>query len=157
MTSRHIRPIAICVIEDQGRLFVFEACDPVTGETFYRPLGGGIEFGELGVECIVRELREEIGAEVEGITFLGLIENRFIYNGQPGHEIVLVYRARFADPHRYRDRRVQVYEEGEAFVARWVSLASFENGTARLVPQGLLDMLGRGRCSKAQGVLQSEQ
>ena len=58
MMSR-IRPIAICVIEDRDRLFVFEARDPTTGALFYRPLGGEIELGELGADCVARGLREE--------------------------------------------------------------------------------------------------
>jgi ADP-ribose pyrophosphatase YjhB (NUDIX family) len=142
MNARPVRPIAICVIEHQGRLLVFEAEDAVKGDTFYRPLGGGIEFGELGADCIRRELREEIGAEVEGITYLGTIENRFVCDGEPGHEIVLVYRARFSDPARYREETITVHEETETLTARWMELADFRSDAARLVPSELLGLLG---------------
>lgn len=144
MIAQRVRPIAICVIEDRDRLFVFEAYDSVKGDNYYRPLGGGIEFGELGAECVAREFREEIGAQLEGITYLGLIENRFTCNGEPGHEIVLVYRARFAAPCRYRDDPVLVHEEAETLIARWMPLAAFRSGTARLVPESLLVLLERG-------------
>jgi 8-oxo-dGTP pyrophosphatase MutT (NUDIX family) len=141
MTKQHVRAIAIAVIERDDRLFVFEAFDPVTGEPFYRPLGGGIEYGELGIDCIRREFREEIGAELEGMTYLGTIENCFIYDGALGHEIVLVYRARFADPDRYLDRSVEVFEEGEILTAHWVDQSEFRSGSAHLVPDGLLALL----------------
>ena len=49
-----IRPIAICVFHNSNRILVFEGQDPVKGETFYRPLGGGIEFGESS-EATIRQ------------------------------------------------------------------------------------------------------
>ncbi|MBN1177654.1 MAG: NUDIX domain-containing protein [Anaerolineae bacterium] len=142
--SKRVRPIAICAIEDQDRLFVFEARDTGTGTMFYRPLGGGIEFGERGADCVARELREEIAAEVTDVTYLGMIENIFTCNGEAGHEIVLVYRARFADPAWARRGSVEVHEEEHVLTGRWMPLAAFRDGTARLVPVELLDMLEGG-------------
>jgi len=42
----HIRSIAICVFRHKNHILVAEGYDPVKDEYFYRPLGGGIEFGE---------------------------------------------------------------------------------------------------------------
>jgi hypothetical protein len=41
-----IRPVALCVFRNNDGILVFEGYDDVKGETFYRPPGGGIEFGE---------------------------------------------------------------------------------------------------------------
>ena len=141
LSRRRVRPIAICVIEDESKLFVFEACDPETGGWYYRPLGGEIEFGELGADCVVRELDEEIGAELADITYLGLIENRFSLAGVEAHELVLVYWAKLLDLQRYQGRPVQVQEGRETFVACWMPRTEFESGAARLVPEGLLELL----------------
>jgi 8-oxo-dGTP pyrophosphatase MutT (NUDIX family) len=141
MGQERVRPIAICVIEDAGKLFVFEARDPATGRDYYRPLGGQIEFGELGADCVIRELREEIGAELADVTYLGLIENRFSLAGVYAHELVLVYQARLLDLHKYVGCPVQVQEGEETLVARWVPRTEFEDGTARLVPDELLELL----------------
>lgn len=46
MKPQTIRPLAICVFRHAGRILVAEGTDEVKGETFYRPLGGAIEFGE---------------------------------------------------------------------------------------------------------------
>lgn len=41
-----IRPIALAIPRRGDDLLVFEYHDRSKGETFCRPLGGGIEFGE---------------------------------------------------------------------------------------------------------------
>ena len=43
---RAIRPIAICVLRRHDEILVIEGRDESRDLTFYRPLGGGIEFGE---------------------------------------------------------------------------------------------------------------
>jgi len=86
----HIRPLAICLFRHTDKILVSEEHDPSKGETFYRPLGGGIEFGEHSLDTIYRELMEEIGAEVKDLVYLGTLENIYVFNGIPGHEIVQV-------------------------------------------------------------------
>jgi len=140
---RQIRPIAICVFRDKDRLFLMECYDPIKKETFYRPLGGAIEFGEHSRESIVREIREEIGTEIEDLTYIGMIENLFVYDGKLGHEIVLVYEANFVDSHLYQVESVRCRDDGEEFVAMWKSIAEFRAGKAPLYPEGLLDLLDK--------------
>src|SRR5215216_6221589 len=88
-----IRPIAICVFRHHSCILVAEGYDPVKEEYFYRPLGGGIEFGENSTETIYREILEEINTEVdrESLHYLGALENIFHFNGAVGHEIVFIY------------------------------------------------------------------
>ena len=143
MKPRQIRPIAICVFRDKDRLFLMECYDPIKKETFYRPLGGAIEFGEHSRESIVREIREEIGTEIEDLTYIGMIENLFVYDGKLGHEIVLVYEANFVDSHLYQVESVRCRDDGEEFVAMWKSIAEFRAGKAPLYPEGLLDLLDK--------------
>ena len=61
MKKQKIRVIAVSVFQNAGRILVFKGHDPVKGETFYRPLGGAIEFGETSQQALVREIREELG------------------------------------------------------------------------------------------------
>jgi 8-oxo-dGTP pyrophosphatase MutT (NUDIX family) len=138
---KQVRPIAICILKQKGSLFVGEHYDSVKGETFYRPLGGRIEFGERGSECVARELREEMGAEVKDLVYLGAMESIFTYNGKPGHEIVLVYQGKFVDPQLYQSESVKCRDNGGEFFARWKPIADFKAGRAILYPEGLLDFL----------------
>lgn len=143
LNTRRIRAVAICVFSRQGSILVAEGVDAVKGETFYRPLGGTIEFGEHSTEAVVREIREELGAEVkpESLRFLGTLENIFVYNGLPGHEIVLVYDGELSDPTLYERGELDAQEDdGMRFRALWKPLVEFGPG-APLYPQGLKELL----------------
>ena len=144
MEQPRIRPLAICICRDGDRILVAEYFDSVKRETFYRPLGGAIEFGERGAETVTRELREELGAEVRNIGYLGTIENLFTHEGQPGHEIVLVYDGKLVDKSLYARGFLDGVEDGNApFKAVWRTLAGFRETGDRLYPDGLLEMLTR--------------
>ncbi len=88
-----IRPLAVAVIRKDNKILALKGYDYVKNETFYRLIGGGIEFGERGEETIKREFMEEFGFAPKNIQYMTTIENIFTFNGHPGHEIVLVYEA----------------------------------------------------------------
>lgn len=64
---------------------------------YHRLIGGSVELGETHRDAIVREVQEELSAEIEGLTYLAVIENIFRINGEVGHEIVFLYSGRL-DP-----------------------------------------------------------
>ncbi|HLZ27360.1 MAG TPA: NUDIX hydrolase [Chloroflexota bacterium] len=137
-----IRPIAICVIRRDERLLVFEGHDPAKPETFYRPLGGGIDFGERGSDAVARELREEIDAEIHNIRYLGMLENIFVFGGRPKHELVQVYEADLVDEALYSAApRVGHEDDGTPFQVMWKHLSEFVTGGLILYPDGLVSLL----------------
>jgi 8-oxo-dGTP pyrophosphatase MutT (NUDIX family) len=142
--KRRIRSLAICVFRKDNKILVAEGYDSVKDETFYRPLGGGIEFGETSVETICRELMEEINAEVDrdSLEFLGAVENIFQFNGNPGHEIVLIYDGALEKSGLY-EQAVIVGKEanGEAVRAIWKDQEEFASGKSILYPTGLMELL----------------
>ena len=142
--KKRVRPLAICVFRNQDRILVNQGYDQVKDEYFYRPLGGGIEFGETSLETICRELREEINVEVEreSLTYLGTVENIFHFNGSPGHEIVLIYDGTLKDSRLYGQAVIAGKEaNGEEFEAIWLSLDEFGTGKRILYPAGLIEIL----------------
>jgi len=141
MREEKIRSIAICICRDGDRILVAEGHDSKKGETFYRPLGGTIEFGERGEETVRREFREEIGAEVSEVRYLGMLENIFTYEGRGGHEIVLVYDGRLSDRSLYEKDIIQGDELGTPFKAVWKRLDEFCPGRPPVYPDGLLELM----------------
>ncbi len=142
MRGEKIRPIAICVCRDGDRILAAEFYDSKKDQTFYRPLGGTIEFGEHGEDTVRREFREEIGAHLLEVHYVGMLENIFTYEGQRGHEIVLVYDGRLSDNSLYEKDFLLGDELGHQFKAVWKRLDEFAPGRPPVYPDGLLALLG---------------
>ena len=88
---KEIRPIALGLAIKNNKVLVSEGYDKVKDQTFYRCLGGGIEFLEKSDEALKREFKEEIDVAITIKDFLGLEENIFTFNGKNGHELIFVY------------------------------------------------------------------
>ena len=141
MTEHRIRALALCVFHHNGKILVNQFRDPVSQQTCFRPIGGGIEFGETSAAAIVREVQEELGLSMTDVRLLGTLESLFVYNGKPGHEIVQVYDATFVDRGVYAHPQIEGHESnGAPFTARWHASSSFSE-QAPLVPKGLSDLL----------------
>ncbi len=140
--ANRIRPLAICVFRrDDGCILAAPGFDKVKQQRFYRPLGGEIEFGERAEDAVRREIREELGAEIEDVRLLSVSENIFTFLGAEGHELVWSFEARFTDA-SFCEREVVECLEGESrFEAHWVPLEAFGRGDFPLYPDGLLDVL----------------
>ena len=91
--KEEIRPLAVAVVAKGDRVLAIKGYDDIKKQTFYRLVGGGIEFGEKGEETIKREFMEELGFEPLNICYMKTVENIFEFNGKKGHEVILVYRA----------------------------------------------------------------
>ena len=139
---QYIRPLALVLVRrDDGAILAAPGFDHVKKQRFYRPLGGGIEFGERAEDAARRELREELGAELTDLRLLGTFENLFTYQGQPGHELIWLYEARFTDRALYQRDVVIADESGSKFEVHWVPFETFQRGEAPLYPDGLFDLL----------------
>ncbi|MBU7581810.1 MAG: NUDIX domain-containing protein [Nostoc sp. TH1S01] len=140
--SGEIRVIALGLIRDGERIFVSEGYDPAEKSTFYRALGGGVDFGETSYAALRREFQEEIQAELTNVRYLGCIENLFIYNNRQGHEIIQLYQCDFADSKFYQLESLMFSESGtHHHRALWVEIARCKSGELRLVPEAFLNYL----------------
>jgi 8-oxo-dGTP pyrophosphatase MutT (NUDIX family) len=137
---KNIRVITICIFRRGNSVLVCEYFDSVDKKPFYRPLGGAVEYGETTEAAIRREIREEIRQEITDLRLLKIIENIFVHEGKPGHEIVYVYEGRFTDKSAYQRELFDVHEESEILTASWRDL-DFFNDYHRLVPGELVTLL----------------
>jgi len=136
-----IRVLALGLIRDDERIFISQGYDPVKQQTFYRAMGGGVDFGETSREALQREFQEEIQAELTDIRYLGCLENLFVFNGQPGHEIIQLYQCDFADPKFYHLEQLVFAEGKRQKTALWVDINRFKSRELKLVPDQFLDYL----------------
>ncbi len=137
-----IRPLVICIFQNNDSILVAEGYDPVKGDYYYRPIGGGIEYGEKSTDALIREVREAIETEIFNLNYLGTVENIFTFNGEIGHEIVQIYDASFVNTSFYtRDSFEGKEDDGKTFKVMWEPISKFQNGELRLVPEDLLNLL----------------
>ncbi len=131
-----IRPLAIALIKnDKHQFLLHEARDSVKNETFYSPLGGGIEFGEKGQDALVREFREEISQELKSIEYIHTFENIYTYEGKPGHQIILLYEANFVSELK---ESYPIHEDGKLIgKAVWRSREEIQKQNAKIYPNGI--------------------
>ena len=133
-----IRVAAICVFLHDEKILVKEFSDD--GKIFYRPLGGGVEFGEHSADTVAREIKEEIGAAITLLEFLGVIEEITEFQGKPVHEIVFVYNARFVEPGLY-NKTIHGKDGPHPIKAVWKNISFFRENSDVLYPKGLLELL----------------
>ncbi|ROS58404.1 ADP-ribose pyrophosphatase YjhB (NUDIX family) [Curtobacterium sp. PhB172] len=131
-----IRNIAVGLPVKDGHVLLSESFDQRRGLRFHRAVGGGIEFGETAVQALRREFREELDVALDEVRQLGVLENLFEYEGQPGHEYVHVFAVRSADlDEEPLDAELVVLDEGSP--VRWVPAET----DAPVFPDGVLDLL----------------
>ena len=139
--DNQIRVLALGLIRDGDRTFISEGYDPVKQLTFYRAMGGGVDFGETSYDALQREFQEEIQAELTNIKYLGCLENLFTFNGKQGHEILQVYQCDFVDPKFYQLEELFFAEGERKKKALWVDISRFTTGELKLVPEPFLEYL----------------
>jgi 8-oxo-dGTP pyrophosphatase MutT (NUDIX family) len=139
--SKFPRAQALCVFYNMGRILVYEANDSVKNETFYRPLGGGIHFQEKGTDAVKREIMEELGEETENVNCIGTLENIYMYEGEPGHEIVFVFDGKLKNKELYNKDRIKTLEGPKSGWAIWKNMDEIINNRLILYPDGLTELL----------------
>ena len=130
---KEIRPIALGLAIKNNKLLVSEGFDKVKNETFYRCLGGGIEFLEKSEEALKREFLEEINVDIAVKDFLGISENIFTYQGKNAHELILFYSIEISDEN-YQEEYKVIDDHGET-IAKWIDINEFKNKNKILYPE----------------------
>ena len=139
------RPVALGLLRVGDELLVFRGYDSSKDQTYYRPLGGTIEFGERSEAAVRRELREELNVTVTSTHLLGVIENVFTANREAGHEIDFIYEVSVTEIDALRAGPIVATEaDGSSIDCLWRPISTFTDSEP-LHPPGLLALLSTQR------------
>lgn len=136
---KEIRPIVLGLAVKNNKLLVGEGFDNVKNETFYRCLGGGIEFLEKSSEALRREFLEEISANIIIKDFLGITENIFTYKGKNAHELIFFYSINILD-NDYKEE-YDINDGENKYKAKWIDIDEFRNKNKILYPKEVFKYL----------------
>ncbi len=103
----------------------------INDPTFAFP-GGHVNFGEVSLDALIREFKEEISAEIRPVRLLWVGENFFTWGEKDCHQICLYYQVRLGDdPQIPLEGRFCAQDElsGEKINLEfcWFSISSLEN------------------------------
>jgi len=135
---KEIRPIALGLAVKDGKVLVSEGYDKIKNQTFYRCLGGGIEFLEKSDEALKREFKEEIAADIVVKDLLDVAENIFTYEGKNAHEIIFIYSVDVKDSD-YKEQ-YEILDQPNHF-AKWIDINKFKNKEALIYPEEIIKYL----------------
>ena len=106
--------------------------------------GGRIEIGENSQETIKREIKEELGKEIEVKDYLATIENFFVMNNKKYHELYFLYRIEFKEEEDRKIVETMNNVEGKDYLHyKWLDLKEIDK--YNLLPACLKDVLKSGK------------
>ena len=77
---------AACIIKHNNKVLLHKSDD----KDHYCLIGGRVELGENSENTIRREIKEELGKEIDIIGYVSTIENFFKFEGSKYHEYMFV-------------------------------------------------------------------
>lgn len=136
---KEIRPIVLGIVKRDNKILVSKGYDKTKNETFYRSIGGGIEFLENSKDALKREFKEELNIDINVGEFLGISENIFTYNGKNAHELILFYNVGINDLD-YKEK-YHIVDDNCETDAMWIDIDNFVNGELKMYPEEIFKYL----------------
>ncbi len=133
--NKRIKVKAMCLFECEGRVFVCKGHDAVKDETYFRVIGGSVEFSETAGEAVRREIKEELNCKIKNLKFLTVVESIFTYRGEKGHEAIFLFKGDLSNKDLYK-KKAACQIDGEDWIsAEWADIADIFKGKIKLYPK----------------------
>lgn len=136
---KEIRPVVLGIARRDNKILVSEGYDKIKKQTFYRCLGGGIEFLETSQIALKREYKEELGIDIEIEDFCGMSENIFTYEGRNAHELILLYNIKLKE--KDIREKYHIKDDNCETDAYWIDINEFKNKNKILYPEEIFKYL----------------
>ena len=106
----------------------------------YALIGGRVEIGESSANTIKREIKEELGKDVEITGYISTIENFFEMKGSKYHEIMFVHKIEFANEEDKKIEYIMKNIEGKDYLQyEWLEMDKIDEYP--LLPRAVKDIL----------------
>lgn len=118
----------------EGKFLAAIGRDEAKNETFCRAIGGTVNFGERTEDAMRREIREELGCEVDNLSLVTVVENLFNFEGANRHQIAFIYKGELSNKDLYKQEKIHIVEPYGEFDAEWISVEDVLSGKVILYP-----------------------
>lgn len=95
--------------------------------TLYILPGGRVKEGETTEEAIKREIKEEMGQDINIVKSVSFMENLFSLDGEKYHEILVTYELEFIDKTAYKKEKIEAIEKNEKIEFIWADKNDLNN------------------------------
>lgn len=131
--NKRIMIKALLFTEHEGKVLLNKGYDSIKKETFFRFMGGGLNFGEKAEEAMRREIKEELNSEIKNLQFLRIVESIFTYEGEKEHEIIFLYKGDLSNKNIYQQKFISIPDD-QNFPAEWVPISDILEDKIILYP-----------------------
>ncbi len=137
------RVVAHCVLRRDERVLLIRFEEPGTGRVGWRAPGGGVELGETSETAVRREIREELGIELDILKSRGAVEGFIHWRNEDEHEVVFLFEGRPKAWGRLAEsERVDGIEaSGKTLDLRWVDPGAILGSGDLMYPEGIWPIL----------------
>ncbi len=106
----------------------------------YALIGGRVKIGENSADTIKREIKEEIGKEIEITGYVSTIENFFEMKGKKYHEIMFIHKIEFTEEEDKKIEYTMKNIEGNDYLQyEWIDIDKIDK--CPLLPEAIKDIL----------------
>lgn len=106
----------------------------------YALIGGRVEIGENSADTVKREIKEELGKDIEITGYISTIENFFEMKGSKYHEILFVHKIEFINEEDKKIEYTIKNIEGKDYLQyEWIELDRIDEYP--LLPRAVKDVL----------------
>ena len=106
----------------------------------YALIGGRVEIGENSADTIKREIKEELGKDIEITGYIATIENFFEMKGSKYHEIMFVHKIEFTNEDDKKIEYTMKNIEGKDYLHyEWIDLEKIDE--YKILPKVIKEIL----------------
>lgn len=138
----HVR--ACGIIKQKNKFLIMR----VNETPYYHIPGGHVEIGETSKETVIRELKEEIGVDVQDANLFAIQENFWVKNSKQCHGIEFYYIIKLQQELEMEDSQITENDKGEEKLLdfKWVTAEELKDIDLR--PESIKDILINGEYLK---------